>query len=103
MVFSDHSEYARDSLNEIRGGNTISNLEIIGLNETSINGQPVTIAQYNRTGCVANFDPITLSYFMATDDYNGYRLLYETDFRDKNSSERMPMIERMANSSIITK
>jgi hypothetical protein len=93
LLTLDHSEYARDTLNERRK----YSLEIIGLNETSINGQPATMAQYDDAGTM------TLSYFMVTDDYTGYRLLYAPDFRDDNSSQRMPMIENMTNSFKITK
>jgi hypothetical protein len=93
LLTLDHSEYARDTLNERRK----YSLEIVGLNETSINGQPATMAQYDSAGTM------TLSYFMVTDDYTGYRLLYAPDFRDDNSTQRMPMIERMANTFRITK
>jgi hypothetical protein len=55
------------------------------------------MAQYDSAGTM------TLSYFMVTDDYTGYRLLYAPDFRDDNSSQRMPMIEKMANSFRIMK
>ena len=97
----EHSEYARDTLNEDR-----EYIENVGLNETSINGQPATMAQYNASSsCVLNCPPMTLTYFMVTDDYTGYRLFYEPDFRDKNwnSSERLSTIERMASSFRITK
>ena len=60
------------------------------------------MAQYNYTACIMNCDPMTLSYFMATDDYTGYHLLYAPDFRDDNSTQRVPMIERMVNSFKIT-
>jgi hypothetical protein len=93
LLTLDHSEYARDTLNERRK----YSLEIVGLNETSINGQPATMAQYDSAGTM------TLSYFMVTDDYTGYRLLYAPDFRDDNSSQRTPTIEKMANSFRITK
>jgi hypothetical protein len=57
------------------------------------------MAQYSG-GC-----DIFLAYFMVTDDYTGYRLLYEPDFRDKNgdSSERGEALERMITSFKITK
>jgi hypothetical protein len=93
LLTLDHSEYARDTLNERRQ----YSLEIVGLNETSINGQPATMAQYDSAGTM------TLSYFMVTDDYTGYRLLYAPDFRDDSSTQRMPIIEKMANSFRITK
>jgi hypothetical protein len=71
-------------------------LEIVGFDETS-NGRPATLAQYNMTGCILNCDPIALSNFVATDDYTGYRLSCEPDFRDKNgdTSERASTIKRM--------
>ena len=72
-ILTDHSEYARDTLNERRGNS--ENLELIGLNETSINGQPATRAQYH-TGYLGGGGIESLSYFMVTDDYTGYRLLY---------------------------
>jgi hypothetical protein len=93
LLTLDHSEYARDTLNERR--QFIS--EIVGLNETSINGQPATMAQYDDAGTMA------LSYFMVTDDYTGYRLLYSPDFREDNPTQYMPMIDRMVNSFRITK
>ena len=93
LLTLDHSEYARDTLNERR--QFIS--EIVGLNETSINGQPATMAQYDDAGTM------TLSYFMVTDDYTGYRLLYSPDFREDNPTQHMPVIDRMVNSFRITK
>ena len=73
--------------------------KIIGLNETSINGQPATMAQYKGG------DSMYLSYFMVTNDYTGYRLSYDPDFPEDigNFTERLPMIERMANLFRITK
>jgi hypothetical protein len=85
--------YARDTLNERR--QFIS--EIVGLNETSINGQPAAMAQYDDAGTM------TLSYFMVTDDYTGYRLLYSPDFREDNPTQHLPVIDRMVNSFRITK
>jgi hypothetical protein len=57
------------------------------------------MAQYKGGGSMY------LSYFMVTNDYTGYRLLYEPDFREDigNTTERLPMIEKMANSFKIQK
>jgi hypothetical protein len=95
MLTDDPSEYARDKLNEERN----RGLELIGLNETTINGEPAYRAQYHTetlpTGTMA------LSYFMVTDDYTGYRLLYAVD--DNEFTKYMPEVERMVNSFQITK
>jgi hypothetical protein len=104
-ILTDHSEYARDILNERRGSS--ENLELIGLNETSINGQPATRAQYH-TGYLGGDGIMTLSYFMVTDDYTGYRLLYEIEddddtIDDDQFSRYLPLIERMVNSFRITR
>ena len=105
LLTLDHSEYARDILNEERErlsgiiGVEEPSFKIIGLNETSINGQLATMAQYKGG------NSMYLSYFMVTNDYTGYRLSYDPDFREDigNFTERLPMIERMANSFRITK
>ena len=70
LLTLDPSEYAREKLNEQRK----YDLEIIGLNETTINGQPAYRSQYHESG-----DTMGLSYFIVTEDYKGYRLKYEVD------------------------
>jgi hypothetical protein len=49
-----------------------------------------------RDKIIKNDDSVALSYFMVTDDYKGYRLLYEVD--DNEFTRYMPEIERMINS-----
>jgi hypothetical protein len=91
----DPSEYAREKLNEQRK----YGLEIIGLNETSINRQPAAQAQYRISTLPS--ETMALSYFMVTDDYTGYRLLYAVD--DDEFSRYLPIIERMVSTFRITK
>lgn len=86
---SDSSEYARDKLNEKRE----FSLKLIGLNETSINGQPATRAQY-QTG--QSSDLMTLSYYFVTKDYDGYALIYSAGNAD--FTRYLPEVERMINS-----
>ena len=99
---SDHSEYAREKLNEERDRYSdvigCDPFELLKLNETSINGQPATYAQFEG-GC-----DTYLRYYMATDDYTGYELVYNPDFRDdnSNSTERGSTLKRMITSFNIT-
>ena len=90
----DPSEYARDKLNEQRE----FSLKLMGLNETSINGQPATRAQY-QTG--QSSDLMTLSYYLVTKDYDGFALIYSAGNAD--FGRYLPEIERMVSSFKITK
>jgi hypothetical protein len=93
LLTLDHSDYARDTLNEIRGR---VKMEVIGINETSINGHPATMAQYHSGG-----NSTFLGYFMVTDDHTGYQVSYATD--DDQFSRYMPIIDRMVSTFKITK
>ena len=104
-ILTDHSEYARDTLNERRSNS--EGFDLIGLNETSINGQPAIRAQYH-TSYLGGDGIKSLSYFMVTDDFTGYRLLYQIDDDDTTTDDGqfpryLPLFERMVSTFRITK
>jgi hypothetical protein len=85
-------KYMREVLNE----NREYQMDIIGLNETTVNDYPAYRAQY-KIG-----DSITLSYFIVDkNDYTGYHIEYDAE--EKYFSKYLPDIERMVNSFQITK
>jgi hypothetical protein len=104
-ILEDHSDYARDTLNERRSDS--EGFELIGLNETSINGQPATIAQYH-TRYLGGSGVMSLSYFMVTNDFTGYRLLYQIDDDEDTTDDYrfpkyLPLFERFVESFRITR
>jgi hypothetical protein len=96
----DPSEYARGVLNLVRGETDMRNLI---LNETTINGHPAYRAQFQTHGIGNIVTNITsLMYFMVTDDYTGYTLMYAYP-AELTNTKYSATIERMVDSFKITK